>query len=82
MFKIYTKNNCNWCVRAKELLKKNNIEYKEINIEESFEDKMVLKSLRLKTVPQIWNEDLHLGGYLQLESWIGENYDSNYINEN
>ena len=82
MFKVYTKNNCNWCVRAKELLKKNNIEFTEINIEESFEDKMVLKALRLRTVPQIWNDDLHLGGYLQLESWIGENYDSNYINEN
>lgn len=82
MFKIYTKNNCNWCVRAKELLKENNIEYTEINIEESFEDKMVLKALRLRTVPQIWNDDLHLGGYRQLESWIGENYDSNYINEN
>ena len=82
MFKIYTKNNCGWCIRAKELLKENNIEYTEINIEESFEDKMVLKALRLRTVPQIWNDDLHLGGYRQLESWIGENYDSNYINEN
>ena len=82
MFKVYTKNNCNWCVRAKELLKKNNIEFTEINIEESFEDKMVLRALRLRTVPQIWNDDLHLGGYRQLESWIGENYDSNYIDEN
>ena len=81
-FKIFTKHNCNWCVKAKEILKENNIMYKEYNIDEDHTSKMVLKALRLKTVPQIWNDDLHLGGYRQLESWIGENYDSNYINEN
>ena len=81
MFTIYTKNNCSWCVKAKEMLKENNIMYKEYNIDEDHTSKMVLKALRLKTVPQIWNDDLHLGGYRQLESWIGENYDSNYINE-
>ena len=81
MFTIYTKNNCSWCVKAKEILKENNITYKEYNIDEDHTSKMVLKALRLKTVPQIWNDDLHLGGYRQLESWIGENYDSNYINE-
>lgn len=82
MFKIFTKDNCSWCTKAKEILKENNIEYKEHNIDEDYTSKMVLKALRLKTVPQIWNDDLHLGGYRQLESWIGENYDSNYINEN
>tara|TARA_Y100000004_G_scaffold133288_1_gene150566 strand:- start:321 stop:569 length:249 start_codon:yes stop_codon:yes gene_type:complete len=82
MFKIFTKDNCSWCTKAKEILKENNIEYKEHNIDEDHTSKMVLKSLRLKTVPQIWNDDLHLGGYRQLESWIGENYDSNYIDEN
>tara|TARA_A100001388_G_scaffold40318_2_gene25736 strand:+ start:3174 stop:3422 length:249 start_codon:yes stop_codon:yes gene_type:complete len=82
MFKIFTKDNCSWCTKAKEILKENNIEYKEHNIDEDYTSKMVLKALRLKTVPQIWNDDLHLGGYRQLESWIGENYDSNYIDEN
>ena len=82
MFKIYTKDNCSWCTKAKEILRENNITYKEHNIDEDHTSKMVLKALRLKTVPQIWNDDLHLGGYRQLESWIGENYDSNYINEN
>ena len=81
-FKIFTKHNCSWCVKAKQILKENNIMYKEYNIDEDHTSKMVLKALRLKTVPQIWNDDLHLGGYRQLESWIGENYDSNYINEN
>ena len=82
MFKIFTKDNCSWFTKAKEILRENNITYKEHNIDEDHTSKMVLKALRLKTVPQIWNDDLHLGGYRQLESWIGENYDSNYINEN
>ena len=82
MFKIFTKDNCSWCTKAKEILRENNITYKEHNIDEDHPSKMVLKALRLKTVQQIWNDDLHLGGYRQLESWIGENYDSNYINEN
>ena len=82
MFKIFTKDNCSWCTKAKEILRENNITYKEHNIDEDHTSKMVLKALRLKTVPQIWNDDLHLGGYRQLESWIGENYDSDYINEN
>ena len=78
MFKIYTKNNCGWCVRAKRLLDENNIMYKVINIDESFEDKMVLKALRLKTVPQIWDDlDTHLGGYENLIKWLGEHNEKN-----
>ena len=78
MFTIYTKNNCSWCVKAKEMLKENNIMYKEYNIDEDHTSKMVLKSLRLKTVPQIWDEiDSHLGGYQNLVKWLGEYNDKN-----
>ena len=34
MYKVYTKTNCSWCTKAKELLKKHNIEFEEINIDE------------------------------------------------
>ena len=52
--------------------------YKVINIDESFEDKMVLKALRLKTVPQIWDDlDTHLGGYENLIKWLGEHNEKN-----
>ena len=78
MFKVYTKNNCGWCERAKRVLDENNIMYKVINIDESFEDKMVLKALRLKTVPQIWDDlDTHLGGYENLIKWLGEHNEKN-----
>tara|TARA_B100000927_G_C16282180_1_gene395986 strand:+ start:231 stop:482 length:252 start_codon:yes stop_codon:yes gene_type:complete len=83
MFKIYTKDDCGWCTKAKQLLKENNIMYKEINIDESYEDKMVLKALKLKTVPQIWDDlDTHLGTYNNLVKWLGESNARNINNEN
>ena len=83
MFKIYTKDDCGWCTKAKQLLKENNIMYKEINIDESYEDKMVLKALKLKTVPQIWDDlDTHLGIYNNLVKWLGESNVRNINNEN
>lgn len=77
MFKIYTKNDCIWCTKAKNILKENNIMYKEYNIDEDHTSKMVLKQLRLKTVPQIWDQiDSHLGGYNNLIKWLGDPHDS------
>ena len=32
--KVYSTNACPWCVRAKEWLKENNIEFEEINVQE------------------------------------------------
>ena len=46
MFKIYTKNNCGWCERAKRLLDENNIMYKVINIDESY-DKFAFETIFL-----------------------------------
>ena len=72
MYKVYTKTNCSWCTKAKELLKKHNIEFEEINIDEDPENKLVLKQLILKTLPQIWgNENWeHIGGYRELEEHL------------
>lgn len=77
MFKIYTKNDCIWCTKAKKLLDKNKIFYTEYNIDLDHTSKMVLKQLRLKTVPQIWDElETHVGGYKQLIKWLGDPNDS------
>ena len=62
--RIYTQNNCNFCKKSKELLQSRNIEYSEINIEESNYGKKFLKDFGYKTVPQIWTDDgTHIGGY-------------------
>ncbi len=44
--KVYTTSTCHWCTKVKEFLKKNNIEFKDINVAENVEaaQEMVHKS--------------------------------------
>ena len=59
---------CNFCDAAKRLLARNNIPYNEINIalEEGKRDEMLNKSNGRRTIPQIFFNDLHVGGYQEL----------------
>jgi len=76
---IYTKMNCPYCVKAKALLKDQNIPYREYIIsaglgEEKVEDNqqyitradLLAKYPGAKTVPQIWLDGQHVGGYTEL----------------
>jgi len=62
---IYTGPLCNYCEAAKRLLKRNNVEYKEINIAtvEGAMDEMITKANGKRTIPQIFFDDQHMGGY-------------------
>ena len=67
MYKIYTRNSCIYCDMAKVLLKENDIDFMEINIDFDNEEKLLLKEQGHKTVPQIYNEvNNHIGGYTEL----------------
>jgi glutaredoxin 3 len=60
---IYTTRVCPYCVRAKALLDRKGFAYKEINAEEKkIRDEMIEKSLGMRTVPQIFIGDTHVGG--------------------
>jgi len=61
--KIYTTPYCPFCIRAKQLLKSKNINFKEIDLSEEPEkfDEMSKKSNGARTVPQIFVEDTHIG---------------------
>tara|TARA_B100000287_G_scaffold402619_1_gene423703 strand:+ start:2158 stop:2322 length:165 start_codon:yes stop_codon:yes gene_type:complete len=41
--------------------------YEEININENPDAKEKIKKLGFKTVPQIWLNEKHIGGYEELE---------------
>ena len=62
---IYTGPYCNYCDAAKRLLTRNNISYKEINVAEvdGAKDEMIMKANGKKTIPQIFLNDEHIGGY-------------------
>ena len=65
---IYTGPLCNYCDAAKRLLIRNNISYKEINIAtvEGSRDEMIKKANGKRTIPQIFFDDHHVGGYVEL----------------
>lgn len=57
--RMITKEGCPWCVKAKEFLSSLNIEYEEIVVEN-------LDKYQYKTVPQIWIDNVYIGGYDRL----------------
>ena len=65
---IYTSNDCNFCNSAKELLKNKKLTYKEINISkyQNLKKEMLDKTNGLMTVPQIFINSKHIGGYDEL----------------
>ena len=67
---VYMGPMCSYCDAAKRLLKRNNIPYNEINValEEGKKEEMLAKSNGRKTIPQIFFNELHIGGYEELRA--------------
>lgn len=60
---IYTTKTCPYCVRAKMLLEKKGAKYEEIDATESdVREDMIKKAGGMRTVPQIFIGDKHVGG--------------------
>lgn len=61
---IYTTKTCLYCVRAKALLEKKNINYQEIDIsnDQNLRNDMIKKANGRTTIPQIFINDQHIGG--------------------
>ena len=72
---IYTGPYCNYCDAAKRLLTRNNVPYKEINVAEveGVKDEMIKKANGKKTIPQIFFDDQHIGGYDEVRALEKEN---------
>lgn len=65
MLTVYSKNNCPFCVQAKNLLTLKGIEYEEIKIDENPEAREFVLSEGHRTVPQIYKDGVLFvqGGY-------------------
>ena len=65
---MYTGPMCNFCDAAKRLLTRNNLKYEEIDIstKDGLRDEMIKKSNGKRTIPQIFFDDHHVGGYVEL----------------
>ncbi len=67
---MYTGPMCAFCDAAKRLFKRNNANFKEIDIGNNLEvrEEMIIRSNGRRTVPQIFIEDKHIGGYEELRA--------------
>ena len=80
--KIYSIENCKYCLWAKELLTENNITYEEVLLNDESKSEyiknvntkcdgdacvLVDKQNRIKTFPQIYFDDKRIGGYKELK---------------
>jgi len=72
---IYTGPLCNYCEAAKKLLARNNVEYKEINIAtvDGAMNEMIAKANGKRTIPQIFFNEQHMGGYDEVRALEKEN---------
>ena len=72
---IYTGPSCNYCDAAKRLLTRNNAPFKEIDIAtvEGAMDEMIIKANGKRTIPQIFFDDKHIGGYDEVRALEKEN---------
>ena len=65
---MYSGPLCNFCEAAKRLFLRNNLEFKEIDIstKDGLRDEMIKKANGKRTIPQIFFDDCHIGGYVEL----------------
>ena len=65
---VYSTTVCPYCIRAKQLLERKGIEYKEINLSNEAPEVRteLMQRTNHRTVPQIFIKDQFIGGFDQL----------------
>ena len=69
---VWSRDNCPYCVRAKNLLSVRGLEYEERNISEGVwsREQLLEACPGARTVPQIVMDGLVVGGYDRLEEYF------------
>ena len=68
MYIVYGKPGCSYCKRALDLLNQSNLAsvYIDVSLEENSRKLEEFKEMGLRTVPQVYLNDHHIGGYEDL----------------
>ena len=73
---IYSKNNCQFCGKAKDLVKKLGLEYTEKNLEKDFESNPIklIEDIgkKVMSMPQVKIDGELVGGYNQMVEYFVE----------
>lgn len=68
---VWSKDNCPYCVQAKQLLTIKGIEYEEKKIGESYTKEDLLEAVPdARSVPQIFLDGNHVGGFTELRAHL------------
>ena len=70
IYTVYTQSRCGFCDAAKNLLEDSGIAFTEISIEHDQDARIMLKEMKCTTVPQIFDGELHIGGYTELRTFL------------
>ena len=63
--KILGRGTCHWCQEAKKLVEEHNISYEW--------EEMNPETFKFDSVPQIWIDETHIGGYSDLKAILAQN---------
>jgi len=73
MIEVYGKQNCNWCVKAREILNQHGINYKYYSVGDDVGIDFIMESFPgVKTVPIIVVDGKRIGGYEELRAYLEE----------
>lgn len=68
---VWSKYHCPYCDQAKALLTQKGIEFEERKIGDGFTKEELLEAVpTARTVPQIFLEDQHIGGFQELREYF------------
>lgn len=64
---MYSKTYCSYCNRARKLLERKGIDFTEVAVDhDRASERLMVERSRRHTVPQIFIDDRHIGGYTDL----------------
>lgn len=71
---IYSKNNCDYCTKIKDLLKFHDIDYIEKNVSEGYTKEEIQERVgpdkKINVVPQVFIDGQYLGGYVDFIEFV------------
>lgn len=78
---IYSSEHCPYCTRAKDLLRSLNLAFEELRIDADPKliQEMLNKTGGKKTIPQIFINDKHVGGFDNLQNIVEKDELESYL---
>lgn len=69
---IFTRPGCEYCARAKDLLKQRDISYEELVLNRDYTDRSLRAVAGIDSVPQVFINGDYVGGAESLEEWFAD----------